>query len=282
MRAPGLDRLNSRIKSPVDSRSKNLSTEGNGIVPQISRLGAVRSEVNNGGLQGGSFGSVKFQVEKQTDSRRYLQAAATTSQLNIVGKVSGPGSTQIAGLLLDGPYEETNKTSQGLSPGPRENCALLSVVGSDLLMAGPDLDKGPGEELGQNVHSQAEDRFVPKKSSHRTWKQLARAQSTVLPVSNQAGKFRNLQTVSTKGTPCSKGISSSSTSQSKFNLVGKRSGLGKFKNSIQFAAHKRGTLSSSLKRWEIQFGKRKLCVGAATESDSPKIEKDSGVDLVEV
>jgi hypothetical protein len=94
---------------------------------------------------------------------------------------------------------------------------------------------------------------------------LARAKKTEFSLSNQSCLFRNLQTVSTKGKKCFKGIGSASTSKSNFDLLGK--GLDWEIILILLRSFKqKGTLSSSLKRWEVQFGKRKLCIGLAGES----------------
>ncbi|TXG57156.1 hypothetical protein EZV62_018469 [Acer yangbiense] len=95
----------------------------------------------------------------------------------------------------------------------------------------------------------------------------------------QEGRSGSVETVSTKGKQSYKGNGSSSTSKSKFHLAGKRSGLGKYKKSVPMDSKQRGTLSSSLKRWEVQFGKRKLCIGSAMESGSNKKGKVSETKL---
>ncbi|KAK0577023.1 hypothetical protein LWI29_026800 [Acer saccharum] len=271
MRAPGLDRLNVRIKSPIDGNPSKVSSieersVGKDIEIQTFRPGDDRREGNINEFLGGGAGSVEVQVEYQTDSRLFSEIASKQSQSNILGRVSGPGSTQFAGLLLEGPMEETLednlKGGKGSGPGPMLNNPQFNGADSDTLLAGPMIEEDQGEELSQ-FH-----RLDPKKSANRNWKQSARAQS-----SNYVSKFRKLQTVNTKGKQGAKGNGSLSTSHSKFNLVGKRTGLGKFKSVAQVDSHKRGTLSSSLKRWEVKFGKRKLCIGAINTSGSPNSGK---------
>ena len=74
--------------------------------------------------------------------------------------------------------------------------------------------------------------------------------------------------MSTKGKPKLKGNSFSvnnNTSTFSFLLVGKRSELGSFNNRVQASLREQGVKSSSLKSWEVKFGKGKLVVGSVGE-----------------
>ncbi|KAK0605824.1 hypothetical protein LWI29_031084 [Acer saccharum] len=157
---------------------------------------------------------ILLKKQKKIQVLRWLKPAPGRLKLNLDGSSLGNSSPAGGGGVLrdssEGTSEETKKEGHGLGPGPTGNCSLNSDVGSDLLMVGPDLDKGPGDEKGQIVHCPTEERLVLTKLSYRNWKQLARAQSAVLPLRNQSSKFWNLQTVSTKGKQSSQGNGSSS------------------------------------------------------------------------
>ncbi|KAK0571580.1 hypothetical protein LWI29_018361 [Acer saccharum] len=278
MRATGLDWQKTRFLKSIDGRSPipikaEERGEGKGIVSPITRPGSARREEHAGDLPTGSSGSVDFQLEKQTDAVRKAQEGSKPTQTNILVKFVGSGSTQVNGPILEGPRTEAKQGEHGLRPGPMGRCDPTNRIGLDMLMEGPFVEQGPCEENRMTGQSKAEGCLVLKKLTNRNWKRSARAPKAEIQLSQQSSKFRDLQTVSTKGKQGYKGNGLSSTSKLKFHLAGKRFGLGKFKNSGPLVSKQRSPLSSSMKRWEVQFGKRKLCIGSAIESGSNKKEE---------
>ncbi|KAK0584670.1 hypothetical protein LWI29_016946 [Acer saccharum] len=223
-----INRLRTEHLDETQQATREAKHGGGGVSTSITfegedRSGSIRREEKDGDLQEGSSSSIGLQVENQTDSGRIPQEATKMPPTNILVKVRGSGSTQLAGLLLEGPSEEAKHGGHVvLGPGPTVSISQNSVDGSDLLMAGPYLEKDPIKERSLIVSSKAEASSVPKKVTNRNWKRSARAQTVKVQLSNQSSMFRDLQTVSMKGKQSSKGNGSPSNSKSRFNIAGKR------------------------------------------------------------
>ncbi|TXG53061.1 hypothetical protein EZV62_022230 [Acer yangbiense] len=235
-------RIRHASKDCYDDEAKSNALKSNSKVQ--SRVFKERSGVNEVGLEKVGNGSLISQVVGLTDSVREPKEDVIGTHTNILSTLSGLGSSQVHGLRLKGPSEETQL-----------NKKKSVVKGKE--------SSGPGLEV-----KIAPDIFLssPKKSNTKNWKRLAREKKVEFNLNQQPSLFRNLQTVSTKGKKNSKENASLSTSKSIFNIAGKRSSLGKYQNSFQSSSKERGTLSSSLKRWDVKFGKRKLMIGSVVES----------------
>ncbi|KAK4839528.1 hypothetical protein QYF36_022570 [Acer negundo] len=196
-----------------------------------------------------------MKVEGSTDSVRDLKEATKVSHINILSRLSGPGSSQVHGLRLEDPSEEALLIKKkAVVEGKEVNWQGLmdkkyskGEFGLELKLEGPNLIRGPIKEMAMVCSSQSNLQIFSKQNSNRNWKRLERAKKTKIITHNQSNLFRNLQTVNTKGKKSLKGNVSTSTSKSKFNVAGKRSNLGKYHNSSQVSSKERGTLSSSLK-----------------------------------
>ena len=93
-------------------------------------------------------------MENQTDSVRNPHEATKISPKNILVKVCGSRSSQLAELLIEGPSEKAKLGGHVvLGPGPTVCISPNSVAGLDLLMAGPYLDKVPIKEMSMIVSS---------------------------------------------------------------------------------------------------------------------------------
>ncbi|TXG48912.1 hypothetical protein EZV62_024787 [Acer yangbiense] len=215
--------------------------EGNSKVQ--SRVLVERSGVKEVDMGKIGNGSLSSQAVEQTDTAKKPKEDVSGFHTNILAISSGLGSSQVHGLRLKGPSEEAQLNK-------KKNV----VEGNE--------SSGPGLKSACQLS--------PKQSIPRNWKRMAREKKVEFNPIQQPSLFRKLQTVSTKGKKNSKGNAYSSTSKSNFNIVGKRLSLGKFHNSVQTSSRDRGTLSSSLKRWDVKFGKRKLVIGSAVESSENK------------
>ncbi|TXG66528.1 hypothetical protein EZV62_007803 [Acer yangbiense] len=279
MRAPGLDWQKPNMMTPVEGSSQiqrrfKGRSERKGQDLQLLRAGSVQRAETDGNHQHGGSGSVDVQLVKRTDAVWSSKEDSSKNLTNILDKFDGSGSTHVHGLLLPDPSEEASQGGFSLGSGPMGRGDQTGRVVSDLQMEGPTVGHDSREEKRLQIQLPAEGGPSPKKLTTRNWKRSARAKKAEVLLSQPSRKFRDLQTVSMKGKQSFQGNGSSSTSKSKFHLVGKRSGLGKYHKSVPMGSKPRGTLFSSLKRWEVQFGKHQLIFGPVLESDRNK--QDSG------
>ncbi|KAK4852200.1 hypothetical protein QYF36_021822 [Acer negundo] len=214
------------------------------------------------------------QVEDRTDSVKGKREEANVSQSKIISSISGLGPSKNIGLRVEDPIEEANLSFKKKKVEGKFN-DWQAGKGVYLIENGPNTvgkEDDPivvtdlSEETGMNCSFQNICSFSHKKANIRNWKRMARSTKTVSEVQSRSSFFQKLQMVSTKGNNNLNGIDAFSSGKSKFSNVGKRSRLGKYNNSAHFVSKGRGTLSSSLKRWDIQFGKRKLVIGLGVEN----------------
>ncbi|TXG57139.1 hypothetical protein EZV62_018452 [Acer yangbiense] len=233
-----------------------------------------RNGVKEGGLQKPIIGSLSTQVEELTDSDKGQKEESNVSHTKTISSISGLRSSQSLRLRIEGPIEEVKLIKKKAEVDGKVNYgSVLKVVNSTEIVSVPALQvespivvSDPSEETIMVCSSQPSTLSSPIKTNTRNWKRLERLKKTEIEMQNQSTFFQNLQMVSTKGKKSSNGIDSTTMSKSKFNIAGKRSRLGKYKNYPQFSSKEKGTLSSSLKRWDVQFGKRKLVIGSGVEN----------------
>ncbi|KAI9184715.1 hypothetical protein LWI28_000396 [Acer negundo] len=226
-------------------------------------------------------------VEDRTDSVKGKREEANVSQSKIISSISGLGPSKNIGLRVEDPIEEANLSFKKKKVEGKFN-DWQAGKGVYLIENGPNTvgkEDDPivvtdlSEETGMNCSFQNICSFSHKKANIRNWKRMARSTKTVSEVQSRSSFFQKLQMVSTKGNNNLNGIDAFSSGKSKFSNVGKRSRLGKYNNSAHFVSKGRGTLSSSLKRWDIQFGKRKLVIGLGVENGV--IKKDPHLSWVD-
>ncbi|TXG51202.1 hypothetical protein EZV62_023726 [Acer yangbiense] len=204
MRAPGLDWQKPNMMKPVEGSSQiqrrfEGRSEGKGQDLQLLQAGSVQRAETDGDHQHGGSGSVDVQLVKRTDSVWSSKEDSSKNLTNILDKFDGSGSTHVHGLLLPGPSEEASQGGFSLGSGPMGRGDQTGGVVSDLRMEGPAVGHDSREEKRLQIQLPAEGGPSPKRLTTRNWKRSARAKKAEVLLSQPSRKFRDLQTVSTKG-----------------------------------------------------------------------------------
>ncbi|TXG61366.1 hypothetical protein EZV62_012729 [Acer yangbiense] len=244
------------MRASIPERQKlrlDQQIEGNSKVP--SGVMVERSGQKEVGLGKNGNGDLSLQAVEQTDIAKEKKEADSGSQKkkNLTTD-SGLGSSQGNGLSLKGPSEEAqlnNKKNvvegnESSGSGLKEIEAPVSKLGPVIKLNGPMEANEYIKDMAMVCSSQSACPVFPKQSIPRNWKRMAREKKNELNPIQQPSLFRKLQTVNTKGKKNSKGNAYSST--------------------ISNSSRDRGTLASSLKHWDVKFGKRKLVIGSGVEN----------------
>ncbi|TXG50966.1 hypothetical protein EZV62_023490 [Acer yangbiense] len=126
-----------------------------------------------------------MKVENPTDSIRDPKEATKFSHTNILARLSGSGSSQIHRLRLEGPSDEAKLSSKKSveigkevsGPGLMVSNSTNNESGSALNKDGPNLERGPIEEMIMVVPSQPEEQTVQRSQTPeigKDWRELRR------------------------------------------------------------------------------------------------------------
>ncbi|KAK0576237.1 hypothetical protein LWI29_034609 [Acer saccharum] len=207
----------------------NQQREGISVVQ--SSLLEERRKVNEEGQQKLRFGSLISQLEIPTDTVMESKKKTIGSHPKNLTILSGPGSSQIHGLRIEGPPTEpkidNNKKlivedNEYIRPGLIESGSNVNEPGSIGISARPLVENVLNEELAMVCSTQSDMQTSPKRANTRNWKRLAREKKSENIQHISSSLFRKLKSVSKKGKMSSKGKASSFTKMGRGKIEIKR------------------------------------------------------------